>query len=306
MAGCYAVFHKQLGDLVLLQPALARLQARHGGVVHLLTRSGHEPLVSLLPGVKLQRGPAVMPRSRLYGFDGTRKSALRSLMAPAWSRMAVFPQRDEREWYHPLIFRPTLQPALGEEYVAEYYWRHLPWPSVGAFMPPKLELPPAEWQPQSFRQEPFLLLNPTSGWQKKSWTPDGWAEVIRAVRRQTGWRVVMTSASEPWQLKHCREIKERAGSEVESLASGTSLREFLWLCSRARGVLGVDGSASHLAAAFGIKNLTLFGPTNMRNWHRPGEISRALQSPASEDGIARLRNLKAEPVLAEANWLAAG
>ena len=30
MPGCYAVFHKQLGDLVLLEPTLAKLREHHG------------------------------------------------------------------------------------------------------------------------------------------------------------------------------------------------------------------------------------------------------------------------------------
>ena len=63
----------------------------------------------------------------------------------------------------------------------------------------------------------------------------------------------MTSASMDWQIQHCREIQEKSGSLVRSLASGTTLENFLWLCSRARAVLTVDGAASHLARAFGVK-----------------------------------------------------
>ena len=45
MPGCYAVFHKQLGDLVLLEPTLAKLCEHHGAPVECMTRSGHAPLL---------------------------------------------------------------------------------------------------------------------------------------------------------------------------------------------------------------------------------------------------------------------
>ena len=66
----------------------------------------------------------------------------------------------------------------------------------------------------------------------------------------------MTSGSVDWQIQHCREIQEKSGPFLRSLASATPLEGFLWLCSRARAVLTVDGAASHLGSAFAVNNLT--------------------------------------------------
>ena len=54
MPGCYAVFHKQLGDLVLLEPTLAKLCEHHGAPVECMTRGGHAPLLQLMPGVQFR------------------------------------------------------------------------------------------------------------------------------------------------------------------------------------------------------------------------------------------------------------
>ena len=144
--------------------------------------------------------------------------------------------------------------------------------------------------------EPFILVNPTSGWRQKSWLPDCWVRILAALHEETGLSFVMTSASVDWQIQHCREIQERSGSFVRNLSSGTSLKAFLWLCSRAQSVLTVDGAASHLAQAFEVKSLTLFGPTNRSNWHYASNGNIAIQAPPSKDQVCRLRNLPAEEV----------
>lgn len=296
MPGCYAVFHKQLGDLLLLEPALTRLRTHHGSPVRVLTRTGHAPLLSLMDGIAFQRGLPLSPHSHLYCFDPLNKSALRSVLAPAWHKRCILPEKREAAWFHRPLFGKLIVPELGDRYVAEYFWANTPVPATTPFRPPQLTRPPAAWRPPGLNDEPFLLLNPTSGWRQKTWTSEGWAAVLQALHGAGAPRVLMTSASTDWQIAHCREIETEAGPLVSSLASGTSLENFLWLCANARMVLTVDGAASHLAAAFGIRSLTLFGPTSLANWHHPTPINRALRAPVSKDGKRRLRYLLPEEV----------
>ena len=297
MPGCYAVFHKQLGDLVLLEPALTKLSEHHGAPVDCLTRSGHGPLLQLMPGVRLRRGLPLSYRGYLYCFDGLSKSALRSLLAPSRIKSCVLRGKGERRWYHARLFRDLIVPELGDRYVAEYFWENTPVPSAKPFRPPRLERPADDWKPDGFESDPFLLVNPTSGWKQKSWLPDGWVRMLKALREESGWRFIMTSGSLDWQIEQCREIQEKAGALVQNLASGTNLKNFLWLCSRAQTVLTVDGAASHLARAFGVRSVTLFGPTNRRNWHYSSQRNVAIQAPPSKDRVCRLRNLSAEEVI---------
>lgn len=295
MSGCYAVFHKQLGDLVLLEPALTRLREHHGEPVRLLTRNGHAAVVKLMPGVRLARGMPMVPSRYLYCFDPLSKSSFRSFMTPTRFKKILLPERREQRWYHTRIFSQVETPELGNTYVAEFFWSHLPVPTQKAFRPPRLKPPPAEWAPPGRAPRSYVLINPTAGWRHKAWTAKGWATVLLA-QEQVG-PFLMTSGGTDWQISHCREIAERTGSCIENLASVTTLREYLWLCANARAVLTVDGAASHLASAFGVPCLTLFGPTNIHNWHHSGQTHIAVQAPMDKDGIRRLRLLNPESVI---------
>jgi ADP-heptose:LPS heptosyltransferase len=208
------------------------------------------------------------------------------------------------QWFHRPLFGEVIVPELGDQYVAEYFWQNTPVPTQEAFRLPRLTAPPDAWRPAGLDAEPFVLLNPTSGWRQKCWLAEAWAEALRSLHEKTGWRFLMTSASTDWQIAHCREIAERAGPCVQSLASRTSLENFLWLCARAQAVLTVDGAASHLAQAFGVPSLTLFGPTSLANWHRGTPRNLAVQAPESKDGKRRLKNLAPGPVLEAASLLA--
>lgn len=291
MAGCYAAFHKQLGDLVLLEPALSRLAAHHGRPVRLMTRNGHADLVSLLPGVRFVKGLATVPARALYCFDPLNKSAVRSLLAPVRQRHLIPPERAELQWYHPLIFPPVSNPELGDSYVAEFFWQNTPVPARSPFRPPALERPPDDWAPEGWKKGDFILVNPTAGWKKKMWTVGGWTRLLGSLGQ--GSRFVLTNGGAVWQSAHCAGIAKATGAAVLS----TSMRQFLWLCANARAVLTVDGSASHLAAAFGVPCFTLFGPTSLANWHRPAPGHLAFQAPADAGGSRRLRNLEPEPVI---------
>jgi ADP-heptose:LPS heptosyltransferase len=304
MPGCYAVFHKQLGDLLLLEPALARLRGHHGPPVRVLTRTGHAPLLQLMEGVVYQPGLPLAWQSHLVCYDPLNKSALRSLLAPAGKKQCVLPEKREMQWFHRPLFGDVIVPELGDQYVAEYFWQHTPVPATGSFRMPRLNPPPGHWRPDGLDGAPFVLLNPTSGWRQKCWQAESWAGALRHWHETKGWRFLMTSASTDWQTAHCREIAERAGPCVRSLASRTTLENFLWLSARAQAVVTVDGAASHLAQAFGVPSLTLFGPTNMANWHRGTPRNLAVQAPPSKDGKRRLKNLSVSAVLETADLLA--
>lgn len=303
MPGCCAVFHKQLGDVVLLQPALSRLRDHYGAPVTLLSRSGHAPVFSLMPGIRYTPGFPGKKFAALVSFDVLHKSAWRSLLGRAERKTCVIPAPEEIRWFHHAVYHEVLCPPLGDRYVAEYFWNLAPAPAVGAFPPPRLERPAADWRPATVPDAPFLLANPTAGWKRKRWRTGPWAEVLRVLHEETGLPAVMTSGATAWQAEHCAKIAQRAGKAVLSLSASTTLREYLWLCAHARMVLTVDGAASHLAAAFGVKSLTLFGPTSAANWHRPSPIGHALLAPPDEHGLGNLRHLPATAVIAAAREL---
>ncbi len=302
MAGCYVAFHKQLGDLTLLQPALERLRRHHGGPVRVLTRRGHADLVSLIPGAVYQAGPALTPATHGYAFDPLSKSALRLLLAPVANKVLVTPERRELRWFHRVVFPPFSGPELGDDYVAEFFWNKTPVPGDGPFHPPVLSPPPESWAPPGFTRGTFVLVNPTAGWKVKMWTAPGWAEVLAA--QAAAGPFVLTHGGQAWQREHCEEVCRLASEQARIV--GTTLREFLWLCANARAVLTVDGAASHFAAAFGVPALTLFGPTNIHQWHLPRPDQVAVRAPADSRGRRRLSALGSDEVIRAADQLLAG
>lgn len=306
MPGVYAVFHKQLGDLVLLQPALEKLRRIHGGPVRLLTRSGHAPLVGLMEGVEMCRGWAWKPASTLFAFDPLRKTAWRSFFTPARKKFCVLPEAREKQWFADLVFSGVSIPGLGEEYIAEYFWRHTPGTADGEFPAPRLNSPPEAWRPRAAPPEPFLLLNPTAGWPHKCWPPKRWAGLLRGLFGSSPLPLLIVRGPQMWQHAIAEEVHAEIGAASCRLTPEISLREFLWLCSRAQAVLTVDGAASHLAAAFQVPAFTLFGPTPPAHWHRPGPIAHAVRAPAGPDGQRRMKNLTVEEAVGAARlWVQA-
>jgi hypothetical protein len=83
MSGCLVIFHKQLGDLILLEPALRRLAHANGHSVDLITRSGFQPMGSLMPHVSFRSKPNTKIYDALWCFDDRRKSAFYSLLSRA-------------------------------------------------------------------------------------------------------------------------------------------------------------------------------------------------------------------------------
>lgn len=248
-------------------------------------------------GVKLVRGLPIYPAGSLYCFDPLNKSAARSALAPVFKRYLIPPEKRELHWCHKFLFPPARNAELSDAYIAEYFWNNTPVPATEPFRPPVLNKPPAEWAPAGVKPGDYVLVNATSGWKKKMWSVDGWASLIFSFRKRH--RFILTSGDAFWQRDHCGLIANATGSELVR----TSMREFLWLCANAHAVLTVDGAASHLAAAFSIPCLTLFGPTSMAQWHRSGPNRIAFQAAMDDNGVRNLRNAAAGPVIEAARDL---
>jgi hypothetical protein len=145
MSRCLVIFHKQLGDLVLLEPALRCLAHANGHTVDLITRSGFRPLDSLMPHVSFRSKPNAKIYDTLWCFDDRRKSTFYSLLSRARQKhlLAINPGASI-QWYHSKIFQTIQAPDLSRSHISEYYWKH----TLGDdrnFRPPELRPPPKEW-----------------------------------------------------------------------------------------------------------------------------------------------------------------
>ncbi|HEY8900278.1 MAG TPA: glycosyltransferase family 9 protein [Chthoniobacterales bacterium] len=277
------ICHKQLGDMTLLEPALRKLSLAAGRPVELLTRSGHAPLISLMEGVKMTGRAWLRTFDAIFCYDDLDKSAVHAMLA--WSPRKDLLLRSPLEvtkWNRRAFFE-IRAPGIADAYLARYNWDYTVADSGESWRPPVLKSPADAWRPADFRETDYVLLNSTAGWKSKRWKSSAWVEVAEALLAAGVPRIVVTSGGQDWQREHSEKIAKPLGDRALYLGGQTRLEEFLWLTSRARMVIGVDGAASHLSAAFGGKNLTLFFRTNPHNWHFPTGKSVALLAAAVDD-----------------------
>ncbi|MFN0075068.1 MAG: glycosyltransferase family 9 protein [Prosthecobacter sp.] len=275
------VYHKQLGDTLLLQPALARLAAQDHEPVTLYTLPGHRPLVELMPGVQWgeRAGYFASAFKRVVALDQGSQSLLKSLRLRARHRLLLTRAEVYIRWYHRLLFHACRSENLNDIYVARFYFDAVGGAASDTFTSPKLHAPPPEWVQPEISATNAVIINPASGWERKSWTVEGWRSVIRSVLAMDLGPVFVSSGTSEWHQRMGREICEGfPASQVRNLAGQTTLRGFLALLARATITLTVDGAASHISQAFGRPTVVLFGPSKTRMWHYETPQNRAIHA----------------------------
>ncbi len=299
-----AVYHKQLGDTLLLQPALARLAAQDGEPVGLVTRPGFEDLVRLMPGVVPVHWREAPRVSRLLCYEAGDRSVFISLWCPARHKTLLSFSRHYRKFYHSWIFHDFHLEEQEQKYRARYFWDITPGAEATAFEPPLLNTPPQDWHHPDLPAQPFILVHATSAWKRKCWSARPWQEVIAHLRRGTDMPVVLTGGNSEWERGLCAEIA--AGSPgVINLGGKTSLRQVMRIVSQAALVLCVDGFVSHVAMAFRRPCVTLFGPTNVNHWHLATPISEAISTKLGIPGDKTAEDTACQDLMSRADrWLA--
>ena len=136
-----AIYHKQIGDLVLLESALRRLARATDSAVDLITRSGFQPLVSLMNGVRFRGKPALRRYDVLWCFDDRKKSSFFSFVFQAREKNRLISPGMAIRWYHRGIFSEITAPDLDRLYLAEFNWRYTELGDGDEFVPPTLHPP---------------------------------------------------------------------------------------------------------------------------------------------------------------------
>ncbi|MDZ4405806.1 glycosyltransferase family 9 protein [Prosthecobacter sp.] len=284
-----AVYHKQLGDTLLLQSALARLARQDGEPVGLVARPGFADLVSLMPDVRCvswRNAPAV---ERLLAYDAGDRSSFVSLWCRARTKHLLTFSSFYVRFFHRWIFDHIHLRDQVQMYRGLYFWSITPGEVEDALEPPKLNQPPEDWLPKGLPAEPYLLIHATSAWQRKCLPAQSWRPVIERVKQMTGLPVVLTGGASEWERGLCAEIADGI-PRVTNFGGQTNLRGIMAVASRATLVLAVDGFVSHLASAFRRPCMTLFGPTNVNHWHMTAPWTCAVY-PGNDPAAAKGRKI---------------
>lgn len=103
----------------------------------------------------------------------------------------------------------------------------------------------------------FALISPGGGWGAKCWAPERYGEVARGL---DGLGVQSLINYGPGEERLAREVERYSQGAAKAVLC--SIGELLALTRRARLFIGGDTGPMHLAAAFGVPVVAIFGPTD--------------------------------------------
>lgn len=268
------ICRQQLGDLLLHQPAIEFLTRSGDGHSVVLTRESHRALVELMPGVSFGTSPFSQGCQESYCFDRRLSSLL--LASSVWrgNRTLLVPAKKVNR-LHRLLFGNIVDSSKGDRYTALALFTAVGG-EISDFRPPRLLPPPEDWHLSSIPRR-YIVLHPTSAWQRKCFAPERWVRVLESMNIRLP--IILTSGNTDWEKETCKMIENgllALGLDIRNLSGQTSLMNYLALLSRAALTLCVDGSSSHISSAFSRPTFTLFGPTNPTHWHWPTLCSARL------------------------------
>jgi ADP-heptose:LPS heptosyltransferase len=256
-----------LGDLLTGVPALRGLRAAFPDHrVVLAAPAALAPLAVLSGAVDevLDTAPLAVPALRgadlAVNLHGRGPESHRAILASRPRRMIAFAARDV-PWRGP-------QWRTGEHEVER--WCRLLAESGVAADPARLDLPaPAGTGATGAAAlaPGATVVHPGAAGAARRWPADRWASVARA-ERDAGRRVVVTGSAAERPL--AEEVARGAGlGPGDVLAGRTGLIQLAALVASAGRVLCGDTGVGHLATAFGVPSVLLFGPTPPSEWGPP-------------------------------------
>lgn len=291
-----------LGDLCTAVPALRALRRAfpHADLV-LAAPAWQEPLARLA-GVDrvVDTAPLTTLHESLLGADvavnlhgrGPQSTALLAATAP--SHLVAFAHPDVLV---DLVADVEWMP--GEHEV--HRWCRLLTDSGIPADPSDLELP----RPPPPRASGYVVVHPGAAAPGRRWPAERFGAVVADLVAR-GELVVLTGSEDEWHL--CQRVLDAAGpvpaDRVDVVAGRTDLLELAAVVAGADLVVANDTGVAHLATAFAVPSVVLFGPTPPAEWGPPPvDRHRALWAgqrgdPHAAELDAGLSRIRVDDVLA--------
>jgi len=174
-----------------------------------------------------------------------------------------------------------------------YYWNMLKLLGLSGEAPsPALALLPEEERAMDERlatagigSEDILIgINPGSTYgSAKRWLPERFAETARRVARQldrhAGTRVAVVILGAKGEEPLGRDIAARVETRSVVLSGTTTIRELMAVTKRCQVLLTNDTGPMHIAAAYGVPIVGVFGPTDWRTTSPYGQSDAIVREP---------------------------
>ena len=121
---------------------------------------------------------------------------------------------------------------------------------------------------------PYVVIAPSASFQFKRWPVASFVELTKKLLLETDYHYVVLAGPDD---KFCDLFNEISHERFHNLQGKTSLRESMNVLAHAKMCIGNDSGMNHIAEAYGVPCITLFGPTDPRFGFAPhGSKSRYL------------------------------
>jgi predicted lipopolysaccharide heptosyltransferase III len=279
---------KRIGDLVLTTPAIAALREKFPNAkISLIVSPGCAELLPAIPKIDnklvVNNVASWLEITRTgfhYSIDFTRndRSSFLTRLSRAKTRIAS-ERRKQKSTFRSRAYNTFVTAPLKQLHTVDYNLKLLeplgiagPTPSVQLKIPELARKKATELRNAHKIDKQFIVFHPGSARAEKFWEPDRWAEVINEADEK--FDPVLTGGNFTLEQNHLRQIKSKLRRRIVDLSGQTDLLTLAALIAKARLLVTVDSAPVHFAAAAGIAQVALFGPTNPFHW-RPRD-TRAL------------------------------
>jgi ADP-heptose:LPS heptosyltransferase len=106
---------------------------------------------------------------------------------------------------------------------------------------------------------PYIVIAPSASFLFKRWPVNLFVELTKNLLQRTNHHVVILAGPDD---KFCEAFSEINNPHFHNLQGKTSLRESMNILAYAKLCIGNDSGMNHIAEAYGVPCLTLFGPTD--------------------------------------------
>src|SRR6266853_19086 len=263
---------RSLGDCVLTTPALALLKAHRPDLeVSIIVEPRFAAVFEGNPDVTVAHKPS--RPDLVLNFHGGTRSMLLTLCSGARFRAGFAHHRYSFIYSHKI---PRAQEILGTEQrvqSAEHLASAMFWLGV-----PRTEIPRAKLVALRPPPDlgPYAVIHPFASAPDKTWPAERFVSVAAHLRESCGLEPVFLAGpgDDPSPFSAFQVWRNAPLDEVKSLMSGASL------------FVGNDSGPAHVAAAFGVPAVVLFGASDSIVWAPWRTESQILTSPEGMAGIS--------------------
>jgi heptosyltransferase II len=267
-----------LGDLILTTGFIRRVREKYPNAeISILVNKGSESILTGNPFLK-----EIIPfdkkqiKKSIFGFFKfaweIRRKKFQLCLTPHFSHrssiLAFLSGAKQRIGYKQAGFSFLLtdtkhRPLLGSHEINKLFSildeQQNPYKPELYFLDAELIRIKTELENKLLFEKPYIVVAPSSIWETKRMPEDKFHSVIESILLKTNFRVLVVGSSADKELSDrvLQGFKER----TFNFTGETNLKELCFIISQSKAVLSNDSSPIHIASAFNIPTLAIFGAT---------------------------------------------